>query len=133
MQSVILKTATRLMVGMILVFAVYLLLRGHHEPGGGFIAALVASTGFALFAIAEGPGKVHRAVRVRPATIAFTGLSLAIIAGLPGVFASRPFLTGMWWNLGPNFSVGTPLIFDIGVFLAVLGAILAILLTLEES
>ena len=82
MQSVILKTATRLMVGMILVFAVYLLLRGHHEPGGGFIAALVAGTGFALFAIAEGPGKVHRAVRVRPAAIACLGLGLAIIAGL---------------------------------------------------
>ena len=133
MQSVILKTATRLMVGLILVFAVYLLLRGHHEPGGGFIAALVAGTGFSLFAIADGPGKVRRAVRLRPAIIAFSGLSLAIIAGLPAVLVSRPFLTGIWWNLGPNLSVGTPLIFDIGVFLAVLGAILAILLTLEES
>lgn len=133
MQSVILKTATRLMVGMILVFAVYLLLRGHHEPGGGFIAALVAGTGFALFAIAEGPRKVRLAVRLRPATIALSGLSLAIIAGMPAVFASQPFLTGIWWNLGPKLAVGTPLIFDIGVFLAVLGAILAILLTLEES
>jgi len=117
----------------VVVFGGWLWGRGHHEPGGGFIAALVAGTGFALFAIAEGPGKVRRAVRVRPATIAFTGLSLAIIAGLPAVFVSRPFLTGIWWNLGPNLSVGTPLIFDIGVFLAVLGAILAILLTLEES
>ena len=133
MQSVILKTATRLLVGMILVFAVYLLLRGHHEPGGGFVAALVAGTGFALFAIAEGPAKVRHALRVRPATIAFTGLSLAIAAGLPALFVARPFLTGIWWNLGPKLSVGTPLIFDIGVFLAVLGAILAILLTLEES
>ena len=133
MQSVILKTATRLMVGMILVFAVYLLLRGHHEPGGGFIAALVAGTGFALFAIAEGARKVRLAIRLRPAIIALLGLSLAIIAGLPAVFASRPFLTGIWWNLGSKLSVGTPLIFDIGVFLAVLGASLAILLTLEES
>ena len=133
MQSIILKTATRLMVGIILVFAVYLLLRGHHEPGGGFIAALVAGTGFALFAIAEGPNKVRRAVRMRPAIIAFAGLSLAIIAGVPAMFASRPFLTGIWWNLGPTLSIGTPLIFDIGVFLAVLGAILNILLALEES
>jgi len=132
-QSIILKTATRLMVGIILVFAVYLLLRGHHEPGGGFIAALVAGTGFALFAIAEGPNKVRRAVRMRPAIIAFAGLSLAIIAGVPAMFASRPFLTGMWWNIGPTLSIGTPLIFDIGVFLAVLGAILNILLALEES
>jgi multisubunit Na+/H+ antiporter MnhB subunit len=132
-QSVILKTATRLMVGVILVFAVYLLIRGHHKPGGGFVAALVAGTGFALFAIAEGPGEVGRAIRLRPATIACSGLSLAIFAGLPALFASRPFLTGIWWNLGPELSVGTPLIFDIGVFLAVLGAILAILLTLEEN
>lgn len=133
MQSVILKTATRLMVGLILVFAVYMLLRGHHEPGGGFIAALVAATGFALFAIAEGPAKIRRAVRVRPVIIAISGLGLAIIAGLPAIFASRPFLTGIWWDLGPSLSVGTPLIFDVGVFLAVLGAILAILLTLEEN
>ena len=133
MQSIILKTATRLMVGLILVFAVYLLLRGHHEPGGGFIAALVAGTGFALFAIAEGPGKVRLAIRLRPAIIALSGLGLTLIAGLPAVFASRPFLTGIWWNLGSKLSVGTPLIFDIGVFLAVLGAILAILLALEES
>jgi multisubunit Na+/H+ antiporter MnhB subunit len=55
MRSVILKTATRLMVGLIMIFAAYLLLRGHHEPGGGFAAALVAGTGFALFAIGEGP------------------------------------------------------------------------------
>lgn len=120
------------MVGMILIFAAYLLLRGHHEPGGGFVAALVAGTGFALFAIAEGPGKVRRAIRLQPAAIAFSGLSLAIIAGLPAVFTSRPFLTGIWWNLGSELSVGTPLFFDIGVFLAVLGAILGILLALEE-
>ena len=86
-----------------------------------------------LFAIAEGPRKVRLAVRLRPAIIALLGLSLAIIAGLPAVLASQPFLTGIWWNLGSKISVGTPLLFDTGVFLAVLGAILAILLTLEES
>ena len=57
MQSVILKTATRLMVGLIVIFAVYLLLRGHHEPGGGFAAALVAGTAIALFVITEGSGR----------------------------------------------------------------------------
>ena len=133
MQSVILKTATRLMVGLILIFAIYLLLRGHHEPGGGFAAALVAGTAFALFAITEGPGKVRRAVRLRPATIAMVGLGVAVIAGLPAVLMSRPFLTGIWWNVSTNLAVGTPLIFDIGVFLAVLGAILSILLALEED
>lgn len=133
MPSVILKTATRLMVGLILIFAVYLLLRGHHKPGGGFAGALVAATAFALFAIAEGPDKVRRAVRLHPATLAVAGLALAAAAGLPALFSGAPFLTGVWWELGPHLAVGTPLIFDIGVFLAVLGAILSVLLALEEN
>jgi multisubunit Na+/H+ antiporter MnhB subunit len=54
-QSYILRAATRLLVGLILVFSVYLLFRGHNAPGGGFSAALVAGTAFRLFAIAEGP------------------------------------------------------------------------------
>lgn len=132
MQSIVLQTATRLMVGLMLVFAVYVLLRGHHEPGGGFAAALLAGTGFALFAITEGPDQVRRAIRIRPLTMAMTGLALGLAAGLPGPAAGKPFLTGIWWQAGP-ISVGTPLIFDLGVFLAVLGSILAILLCLEEN
>jgi multisubunit Na+/H+ antiporter MnhB subunit len=132
MQSVILKTATRLMVGLILVFAVYLLMRGHHAPGGGFAAALVAGTAFALLAITEGPQKVRHAVRLTPATIATAGLSLSLAAGLLPLVFSRPFLTGIWWHPAQHLALGTPMLFDVGVFLAVLGAILAILLALEE-
>ena len=132
-QSVILKTATRLMVGLILIFAAYLLLRGHNEPGGGFAGALVAGTAFALFGIAEGPGKVRRAVRLQPAIIAMAGLATAAAAGLPGLLASAPFLTGVWWNITPDIAVGTPILFDIGVFLAVFGAIFSVLLALEEN
>jgi multisubunit Na+/H+ antiporter MnhB subunit len=137
MRSVILKTATRLMVGLIMMFAAYLLLRGHHEPGGGFAAALVAGTGFALFAIAEGPAKVRESVRLQPLTIAMVGLGFAALSGLPAVLAGREFLTGIWWTLGRSgemqIVLGTPLLFDIGVFLSVLGAILSILLALEEN
>lgn len=137
MGSVILKTVTRLMVGLIMIFAVYLLLRGHHEPGGGFAAALVAGTGFALFAIAEGPRKVYEAIRFDPIVIAVSGLGLAALSGLPAVLMRHPFLTGIWWTPGDSenavMTIGTPVVFDVGVFLAVLGAILAILLALEEN
>lgn len=132
MQSIILKTATRLMVGLLLIFAFYLLLRGHHEPGGGFAAALVAGTAFALFAIAEGPAKVRAAIRLRTTTIAMTGLAVAVLSGVPALLLNRPFLSGVWWGPDNQSLIGTPLVFDIGVFLAVLGAILAVLLTLEE-
>ena len=120
------------MVGLMLIFAIYLLLRGHNEPGGGFAGALVAGTAFAMLAITEGPRKVRRAIRLTPAVIATSGLVIALVAGvLPLVFL-RPLFTGLWWSVG-HLHLGTPMLFDLGVFLAVLGGILAILLALEED
>ena len=137
MPSLILKTATRLLVGLILTFAVYLLLRGHNAPGGGFAAALVAGTGFALFAIAAGPAVVRQALRIAPQKIAMGGLGLAIGTGLATPLSGRPFLTGIWWiwKNGPTqeLAIGTPLFFDVGVFFAVLGTILSLILALEEN
>lgn len=137
MQSLILKTATRLLAGLILVFAVYLLFRGHNAPGGGFAAALVAATGFALMIISDDAHTVRKAIRLDPGRIAMIGLGTAIASGLPGLLAGRPFLTGLWWSLptgsSQKLAVGTPLLFDIGVFLAVLGTILTLLLELEEN
>jgi len=137
MPSLILRTATRLLVGLILTFAVYLLLRGHNAPGGGFAGALVAGTGFALFAIAEGPAVVRRAIRLAPQKIAMASLGLAIISGLAAPLTGRPFLTGIWWirhkGQVEELAIGTPLLFDIGVFLAVLGTILTLILALEEN
>jgi multisubunit Na+/H+ antiporter MnhB subunit len=136
MPSFILQVANRILVGLILVFAVYLLFRGHNAPGGGFSAALVAATGFSLFAIAEGPQPVRRALRVDPLALVACGLLLAIAAGLLAVAAGHPFLTGLWWPAGPDTgapAVGTPLVFDLGVFLVVLGSILTLVLQLEES
>lgn len=132
MESVILKTATRLMFGLMLVFAVYLLFRGHHEPGGGFAAALVTGTAFALFSITEGPGRLRQALRIRPEIISAAGLALAAGSGLPALVIGKSYLTGVWWSFN-TLAVGTPLIFDIGVFLSVLGAILSVLLVLEEK
>ena len=137
MPSLILKSATRLLVGLILTFAVYLLLRGHNAPGGGFAAALVAGTGFALFTIAEGPAVVRRAIGIAPQNIAMGGLGLAIGSGLAAPLTGRPFLTGIWWvwKMGhtQELAIGTPFFFDVGVFLAVLGTILTLILALEEN
>jgi multisubunit Na+/H+ antiporter MnhB subunit len=137
MPSLILKTATRLLVGLILTFSVYLLMRGHNAPGGGFAAALVAGTGFALFAIAEGPAVVRGSLRIAPLTIVMSGLSLALVSALTALVVGRPFFTGIWWirqnGQTPSLAIGTPLFFDLGVFLAVLGTILTLILALEEN
>ncbi len=137
MHSLILKTATRLLVGLILTFSVYLLLRGHNAPGGGFAAALVAGTGFALFAIAEGPAVVRQAIRIAPQKIAMGGLGLSLVSGFVALLTGQPFFTGVWWIWGKGqvseLAIGTPLFFDVGVYLAVLGTILTLILALEEN
>ncbi len=137
MGTLILKTATRLLTGLILVFSVYLLFRGHHNPGGGFAGALVAGTAFALFAISEGAKALRRAVRIDPRLLTAVGLLTALAAGMAAALQNRPFLTGLWWPAGgsgeTHVLIGTPLIFDIGVFLAVLGTILTLVLALEEE
>lgn len=137
MQSLILRTATRLLVSLILVFSIYLLFRGHNSPGGGFSGALVAGTGFALYIIAEGADSVRRAIRIDPRRLIVFGLGLALISGLVGVFFGKPFLTGLWWSVAdlPDYKIvlGTPFFFDVGVYAIVLGTILTIILALEES
>lgn len=136
MGSFILRAATRMLVGLILVFAVYLLLRGHNAPGGGFAAGLVAGTGFALFAITEGPAAVRQALRADPMMFIAWGLLLAAGSGLAGVVDGQPYLAGRWWPADPTPGaalVGTPLIFDMGVFLVVFGSIMTLVLQLEES
>lgn len=136
-QSLILRTATRLLVSMILVFSVYLLLRGHNATGGGFAGALVAGTGFALYIMVEGSTSVRRAIPISPRGLIVLGMVLALISGLIGLLTGNPFLTGLWWTLaevnGKEVVLGTPLLFDIGVYAIVLGAILTLILALEEN
>ena len=134
MNSVILKSATRLVSGLILMLSVYLLWRGHNAPGGGFIAALVAATGFALAALSEGAAAVQKGLRIQPQFLIAAGILLAIGSGIAGILIQQPFLTGIWWPAhAEKVLAGTPLFFDIGVFLVVLGALLTVLLALEET
>jgi multicomponent Na+:H+ antiporter subunit A len=136
MQSLILSTATRILASIILVFSVYLLLRGHNAIGGGFASALVAGTGFALYTMVAGTDTVRRALRIEPRGLIVAGLVLVLAAGAIGLFAGEPFLTGIWWTphvfTSQEVALGSPLIFDIGVFAIVLGTVLTLILALVE-
>ena len=135
MTSSILQTATRLLMPLLLLFAVFLLLRGHNQPGGGFVGGLVVSSSFVLYSIAFGVEAARRALLVRPATLLGSGLLVALASGLPGVFAGRPFMSAVWTTVGVGsaaLDVGTPLVFDVGVFLAVVGVVSTIAFTLAE-
>lgn len=137
MTSIILQTATRLIFTLLLLFAIFLLLRGHHEPGGGFIAGLVASGAFVLYAIAYDVAGARRALRVEPRSVIGAGLAIAGLSGIFSMLVQKPFLTGLWgsfpWIGGDTIKAGTPLLFDFGVCLTVIGVTLTIILSLAEE
>jgi multicomponent Na+:H+ antiporter subunit B len=132
MTSIIFRTATRYMFPPLLVFSVYLLLRGHHYPGGGFVGGLFAGSAFALYALAFEVSAARKLLRFDPRDITAVGLAVALISGLPSLFSSSAFLTGVWWET-PLLTIGTPLIFDIGVYLVVLGVLVTLVFSLAEE
>jgi len=135
MTSIILSTAIRFLLPLLLLFSVFMLLRGHNEPGGGFVGGLVVAAALALYALAEGAGEVRRLLNFDPRALIVAGLTLALISGILPLLIGRPFLTGLWFSspfpvLG---HLGTPLLFDLGVYLLVAGMALLIVLSLMEE
>lgn len=135
MQSLILSVAARSLLPLLLLFSVFLLIRGHNEPGGGFVGGLVAAAAFALYAIAEGVAKVRQTLRVDPRVLIGAGLFVALSSGLLSLLQGKPFMTGLWYKQAVPVlgKLGTPVLFDAGVYLVVVGIILTIILTLAEE
>jgi len=135
MSSLILRTATQYLLPLLLLFSVFLLLRGHNEPGGGFVGGLAAAAAFALFAIAFGVEPARRLVVWHPRTLLCVGLGVAGGAGLFAVVVGLPYMTGLWtpFELPTVGKFGTPLLFDVGVYLVVLGMVLMIVFELAED
>ncbi len=134
MNTLIFRTIAPLLTAVMLVFSVFVLLRGHNEPGGGFIGGLVAASAIAIHGMAVGPEAARRALRFDPIAIAGAGLLLASLAGLMSLPLEVPFMTGLWayFSVGDTeVALSTPMVFDIGVYLVVLGAVSAIALALE--
>jgi len=137
MRGLILPTATTYLMPVLLVFSVFLLLRGHNEPGGGFAGGLVAAAAFVLLSIADGVGMARRTLRVDPRSLVGVGLLIMLLSGLVApLLEGSAYLTSLWWKIevaGQVVSIGTPTLFDIGVYLGVTGTILLISFALEEE
>ena len=137
MQSIILSTATRILMPMLLLFSAFILFRGHNLPGGGFIGGLVASATFILHSYTYGVRSTLELIRISPRTLIGVGLLLALGSGCVSLFTGKPFMTGQWGEINISteeiWHLGTPIFFDLGVYLVVIGAVLAIILTLAEG
>ena len=117
------------------VFSIFVLLRGHNEPGGGFIGGLIAASAFAINGIAFGVPTVRRSLHFHPMAISGFGLLLATLSGVVSFVFDVPFLTGLWISptiLGVTVDLSTVMFFDIGVYLVVVGSIASIALALED-
>jgi multicomponent Na+:H+ antiporter subunit B len=137
-SDLILRTATVYMTPLLLLFSIFLLVRGHNEPGGGFAGGLVAALAFVLLSVAGGVRLARRTLRLDPRTLVGTGLLTMLVSGLLAPLATGdPFLAAIWWQVelpgGESLGIGTPLLFDVGVYLAVLGTVLLIVLAMEEE
>jgi len=129
-NTLIFRTIAPLIAIVMLLFSLLVLLRGHNDPGGGFIGGLIAASAAAVYGMALGVGAVRKLLRVNPIAIAGFGVLLAASAGVLSAFVAAPFLTGLWL---PAHLFGTPGLFDIGVYLVVFGTLTAIALALEDS
>lgn len=136
MKTIILRTASNYMLPLLLVFSVFILLRGHYLPGGGFVGGLIASIAFVLHAFANGLGNTKNLLRIHPGFLMPVGLGLSFLSGLaPIIGVGKSFMTGLWYpeKIAVIGSLGTTLFFDIGVYLVVVGVTLTIIFTISES
>jgi multicomponent Na+:H+ antiporter subunit B len=121
---------------LILLFSVFILFRGHDDPGGGFIAGLVASAAFALYGFAYGMPEARRVLIVDPLKLIGVGLLTAVSSGLIApLVTGQPFMTALWGKreIAALGKPGTPVLFDIGIYIGVIGVVLLIILTLAEE
>ncbi len=137
-RSFIFNSTVRLVFFLVNVVAVYLLLRGHNAPGGGFIAGLATAISLIFLSLAVGVEGMHRLLRFDPVLLAAAGLVLAAGAGMLPMFVNQPFLEHFQFHLSNvpvlgEVHAGTPLLFDVGVFLVVVGVTCKMIFVFAKS
>jgi multicomponent Na+:H+ antiporter subunit B len=133
MRSPILQSASRYLLPILLLFSIFLLLRGHYYPGGGFVGGLVAAIAFVLHSFAFGTAETTKMLKYKPSSIIPIGLIISAISMFLPVFFGLPVMTGLWFEepIPVVGLVGSALLFDIGVYLVVIGVVLTILFTIS--
>jgi multicomponent K+:H+ antiporter subunit A len=135
-HPLMLATVSQILLPLALVVTLYIFWRGHHLPGGGFIAGLVTATALILQYVAHGVDWVKQRFSIDYSHIIFSGLAIALLTGLGSWWFDASFLTSwtgpipMPW--GEDFEFATAMLFDLGVYLTVVGATLMMLANLGK-
>ncbi|MXU63874.1 MnhB domain-containing protein [Oceanomicrobium pacificus] len=139
MKSLILSVASRALMPTLLIVSFYVLWRGHNEPGGGFIGGLVAVLGLVIMSKAEGVRAARDFLRIEPLSLAAIGLGCSVVSGVWGYIVYGTVLKGVWPFITvaadgskSGLPVGSIFLFDLGVYLVVIGGVLGMLFAMEE-
>lgn len=131
--SSILDITLRWLIVLLSIVSFFLLLRGHDEPGGGFSAGLVAASAIVIMTIAYGAEVGRKLLYFKPLSYIAVGLIIAVLAGMLKLTA--PFMSSVWIKLPLGFTtlkLGSPLLFDLGVYIVVLGVVSSFVLEIES-
>ncbi|MGB4360945.1 MAG: hydrogen gas-evolving membrane-bound hydrogenase subunit E, partial [Rhodoferax sp.] len=133
-HPMILATFARLLLPLALLVSVFIFLRGHNLPGGGFIAGLITAVALIVQYLANGVRWTHARLPAHTHPWIAAGLIIALLTGLASWLFGRPFLTSAFghldWPLVGEFELASAMAFDLGVYLVVVGATLLILINL---
>ncbi|KAF6510640.1 Na(+)/H(+) antiporter subunit B [Geobacillus sp. FSL K6-0789] len=137
MNELILRTVTAVVTFMIILFGIQLFFAGHYYPGGGFIAGLVTAGAIILLLLAFDIKTVRSMISVSYRTLIGVGLLFALGTGLGGLVFDVPFLTHAHGHvmlpLLGDVSLHTAVLFDLGVYLVVVGVTMTIIETIGED
>ncbi|MGI6514643.1 MAG: Na(+)/H(+) antiporter subunit B [Syntrophomonadaceae bacterium] len=136
-NDVILRTAAKAVVLIILAFSIHLFISGHHNPGGGFIGGLAFVAAIVLLFLVDDIEKVRNNIAVDFKVVTAIGILIAVSTGIVGMVDEKPFLDQVFGvaNL-PIFGetgLATAVLFDVGVALTVIGASLTIIISIGDD
>lgn len=138
MKPALLQLSSPFFSKVLYVLAIYFFLKGHNQPGGGFIAGLMVASALMLNMLAFGTGKVRKSLYLAPIQLVIVGIFIALFSAILPMFWGLNFFTALWL---PEFSlpligqlhIGSPLLFDLGVFLSVIGFTVSVIFDLENA
>jgi monovalent cation:proton antiporter len=136
-NDVILQTAAKIVVFIILTFSLFLFFAGHNNPGGGFIGGLMTAGALVLLALAFDLETIRKVIPLDFRRITAFGLLLAVLTGVGSFLFGAPFLSHTFTHyelplLGET-ELATAVLFDLGVYLAVVGVTMTIILSIGED
>ncbi|NJN18478.1 MAG: Na(+)/H(+) antiporter subunit B [Oscillochloris sp.] len=134
-DSIILRTVAKIMLPLLLLLSLFMLVRGHNLPGGGFIGGLVGASAVILQVIAYGPARARAMMPINFLNLAAFGVIFAVIWGFLGMAFGQAYMLPFWLKEPvPGIGkIGTPVLFDIGVYLTVIGVTTQLALVIAEE